>query len=92
MVTKKTDSESSRRLLTRLAAAYGVQTRYRDALGQVREPSQESLLKTLQALGAGVNVLGSRLLEPVTVAWEGELPGLVLRSPLGSRDARVRVR
>jgi 4-alpha-glucanotransferase len=95
MVSKKTHNESSHRLLARLAELYGVQTRYRDALGRGREPSQESLLKTLLALGAEVNGLSGlvsavrvreaevwgTMIEPVIVAWEGVLPGLVLRLP-----------
>ena len=54
MVTRKRQTQSSGRLLARLAELYEVQTRYRDALGHVREPSEESLLKTLLALGAHV--------------------------------------
>ncbi len=95
MVTKNIHNESSHLLLARLAALYGVQTRYRDALGRDREPSLECLLKTLPALGAEVNGLSDvasavrareaeiwgRMIEPVMVAWQGVLPGLVLRLP-----------
>jgi 4-alpha-glucanotransferase len=99
MVTKKTQNESSGSLLARLAELCQVQTRYRDALGHVREPSAESLLKTLLALGAPVEgpaglagavrvreaELWGRVVEPVIVAWEGELPGLTLRLPAAGR-------
>jgi 4-alpha-glucanotransferase len=76
-----------------------VQAGYRDALGHVREPSEESLRKTLLALGARVEgpaglrgairereaELWGRLIEPVLVAWEGDLPGLTLRLPASAR-------
>ena len=78
-----------------------MQTRYRDALGRLREPSEESLLRTLLALGADVNgpaglagavhardaELWGRTMEPVLVAWEGRLPGLMLRLPASARRA-----
>lgn len=105
MVTKKTESESSHRLLARLAEAYGVQTLYRDALGRVREPSEESLLKTLLALGADVNSgrglvralqrreteLWGRVIDPVVLAWEGALPDLTVRLPTGKAADAVRL-
>ena len=103
MVARKSQTQSSRRLLARLAELYGVQIGYRDALGHVRAPSEESLLKTLLALGARVEApaslrravrereaeLWARSIEPVVVAWEGELPGLTLRLPASSRTARL---
>jgi 4-alpha-glucanotransferase len=99
MVTRKRQNESSQRLLARLAELYQVQTRYRDALGHVREPSEESLLRTLLALGAGVGgpaglaeavrtreaEIWGRVLDPVLVAWEGDLLGLTLRLPASGR-------
>jgi 4-alpha-glucanotransferase len=95
MVTRKRQNESSQRLLARLAELYEVQTRYRDALGHAHESSEESLLKTLLALGAGVGgpagladavrmrqaEIWGRMVEPVLVAWEGDPPGLTLRLP-----------
>jgi len=97
MVANKTHNESSRSHLARLTGLYEVQTSYRDALGRRREPSDESLLKTLLALGAHVNgpsglasavrareaELWGRMIEPVVVAWEGALPDVVLRLPSG---------
>ncbi len=105
MVTKNTDGETFRHLLARLAEAYGVQTRYRDATGRVRGPSQESLLKTLLALGAGVNGRGGpegalrereaelrdRVIDPVVIAWEGVLPVLTLRLPGAQAGDPVRL-
>jgi 4-alpha-glucanotransferase len=103
MVTNRAHIESSDPLLARLAELYGVQTRYRDALGREREPSRESLLQTLLALGAEVNglwdlasavrareaELWATMIDPVAVAWEGRLPELALRLPadVGSRSA-----
>ena len=95
MVTKNAESESSGRLLARLAEAYGVQTSYRDVTGRLRGPSTECLLKTLLALGAGVNGRGGlegalrkretelqgRVIAQVVIAWEGALPTLTLRLP-----------
>jgi len=107
MVTKKTHNGSSHRLLARLAELYEVQTRYRDVLGREREPSDETLLKTLLALGAEVNgpsglasavrmreaELWGRMIEPVVVAWEGALPDVLLRLPAGiGRSAATAVR
>jgi 4-alpha-glucanotransferase len=95
MVTQKTSGQSSHRLLSRLASLYGVQTRYRDALGRERQTSVESLLCILRALGARLGdaeprglasavedrerALASRTIEPVVLAWEGILPALPLR-------------
>jgi 4-alpha-glucanotransferase len=71
--------------LRRLAAAYGVQVRYRDALHRWRAPSEEALVAVLRALGADVTGAGDaagalaereraradRLVEPVLVARAG---------------------
>ena len=108
MVTKMTQHDgSSHRLLARLAELYEVQTRYRDARGQERQPSDESLLTTLHALGAEVNGLSDlvsavraresqlwdRMIEPVVVAWGGVLPDLTLRLPAGiGRSAAAPIR
>ena len=96
MVTQKTQNESSRRLLARLAELYGVQTRYRDARGREREPSRREPSQDLARLGrGGGRPLGGspppsgrarprswgRMVEPVVVAWEGVLPALALRLP-----------
>ena len=78
-----------------------MQAGYRDALGCVHQPSEESLLKTVLALGAAVedpaDLSGAlrereaepwgRLVEPVIVAWEGDLPGLALRLPVSARSS-----
>jgi 4-alpha-glucanotransferase len=105
MVTKNTDSDSTRGLLARLADAYGVQTGYRDVAGRLRGPSPESLIKTLLALGAAVNgeqglegalrkreaELRDRVIDPVVVAWEGALPTLNLRLPAARAGDPVRL-
>jgi 4-alpha-glucanotransferase len=84
--------------LKELAGLYGVQTAYHDALGQYREATPESLLAILAALDAPVEgsadvaealkerraELGSQLIEPVVVAWEGGPLELDLR--LGPAD------
>ncbi len=95
MVAKNAHISTSQALLARLAALYGVQTRYRDALGRERVSPDESVIQTLLALGAKVNgtsglesavrsrerELQSRMMEPVVIAWEGVLPDLTFRLP-----------
>jgi 4-alpha-glucanotransferase len=74
-----------RRLLRNLARLYGIETAFKDVWGRWRETSQDTLLRTLQLLGAPVASLGDvpdalrqrrrelwqEVLEPVCVAWEG---------------------
>ena len=105
MVTENTADRTPGGVLARLAGSYGVQLGYRDALGRVREPSRESLLAALRALGADVDGMGGlqgalrereaeaagRLVEPVVVAWDGELPRLGLRLPGGREGVPVRL-
>ncbi|HKI00369.1 MAG TPA: 4-alpha-glucanotransferase [Thermoanaerobaculia bacterium] len=83
-------------LLT-LAGLYGVQTSYRDAMGNHVEARPESLLGVLRALQAPVESLGdvaealrerreelaSRIVEPVVVAWDGHAPAIDLRPANG---------
>lgn len=71
--------------LRRLAGAFGVQVRYRDALHRWRAPSEAALVAILRALGADVTGAGDadaalaqresaradRLVEPVLVARAG---------------------
>ena len=73
--------------LHRLARLYGVQVRYRDGFGVVRESPVETLLAILAQLGAGVSIESEReirsavsarrreiweqLVEPVVVVWIG---------------------
>ncbi len=87
-------------LLSELAALYGIERSYRDVFKRRRTASEESLLATLRALGAAVKEpadvgaalrerrrqLMDRLMEPVTVAWEGKLSSVAIR--LKSKQAR----
>jgi 4-alpha-glucanotransferase len=73
-------------LLRRLARWYGVQTEYRDISRQVCQASPETLLRTLQAMGAPLGGMGDvpqalrqrrqelwqRATPPVVVAWDGD--------------------
>ncbi|MFH1087874.1 MAG: 4-alpha-glucanotransferase, partial [Chloroflexota bacterium] len=85
-------------LLQRLARLYGVQTAYYDVSRRRREASVDSLLAALRALGAPVasleDVPGAwrqynqltwqRLVEPVTVAWDGRPANVKVRLPAGA--------
>jgi 4-alpha-glucanotransferase len=93
--------------LHELAEAHGVQTAYQDATGRRREASAEALLRVLQVLGVPVTRPGDaraalrehrqaqwrRGLEPVTVAWEGERPAVLVHLPAaaGRRDVKLRL-
>ncbi|HEY8766904.1 MAG TPA: 4-alpha-glucanotransferase, partial [Dehalococcoidia bacterium] len=85
--------------LRRLAKLYGVERSYTDAARQRQEStSAESLVDALRALGADVEGKGdiddalrhrqrellSRLVEPVTVAWDGTPPEIKVRLPAGA--------
>lgn len=90
---------SGLRQLRQLASLYGVQTAYYDVLHRRQSASAESLLAVLQALGASVAApedapaalrerkqeIWRRVLEPVTVAWDGDLSGAHGRAPLPVR-------
>lgn len=79
-----------------LARLYGVESSYRDGLGNLRRPEPDKLLPVFRALGAPVErvadcadavrarlkLLWNRPLEPALVAWEGSLRKLRLRLPL----------
>ena len=81
--------------LNQLARLYGVQTAYYDVYHHRQQASTESLLAILRSLGAPIATLQDvpmahrerrqamwqRLLEPVIVAWDGELPEIEVRLP-----------
>jgi 4-alpha-glucanotransferase len=80
--------------LATLARAHGIETVYEDAFGNRREVGTETVCRLLAALGQPVGgpaeaeaILGAALersrsgprpLPPVVVAWDGELPALLL--------------
>jgi 4-alpha-glucanotransferase len=87
-------AERERGQLRELAALYGIQLSYHDALGRLVEAPAESLLAALtvlagppfygmedvgEALAARRAELDSRLIEPVLVAWDGRLSRIALR-------------
>ncbi len=92
--------------LERLAEAWGVAVAYRDLEGRLRRARPEVLLAALRALGAPVarekdvqaaleereRDIGSRLLEPVVVAWEGEPAQFVVRLPAAQPKGRLGLR
>jgi len=94
------------RLLRQLAHLYGVQTVYSDVSHHRRQASREALLAVLQALGAPLatindvpsawrerqQALWQRPLEPVAVAWDGELPTIKVRLPSNVADASLNCR
>lgn len=90
--------------LAALAAECGVVTRYVDIHGVARTPPAEAVLAVLNALGVPVAGVADcdearRLrrdapprLEPVHVAWNGELPVLKATPPPPGAEARIRIR
>ena len=74
--------------LERLAAARGVQARYRAADGRARVASPEALMKILQATG-DPEASPVRPLEPVSVAWAGTRSSIALTVPEGSVHRRA---
>jgi 4-alpha-glucanotransferase len=86
--------------LVELSSLYGVQRRYRDGLGRMREAPDEAVLAVLTALGADLRSpkdagaaaqarrrhVWSQPLDPVLVAWDGEPPVLDLRLPAALAD------
>jgi 4-alpha-glucanotransferase len=87
--------------LVRLAHLYGIQTSYRDMRNRKQDASPESLLAALQVLGAPVRSMDDvkrallwrrqdvwkRTIEPVIVAWEGEVPPITVRTTEGVRGS-----
>lgn len=96
-------SLSNARFLHQLARLYGVQTAYYDGNHHRQQASEESLLAVLRSLGAPVEsledvpsawrerqqVLWQRLLEPVVVAWDGELHAVEVRLPSSAADTNL---
>ena len=89
------------RALLELARLYGIQTSYLDMAKQRRQADPESLLLVLGAMGAGVekiedvgealarrkHELRNRVVEPVMVAWDGQLDGR--RFEFGYHDVEI---
>jgi 4-alpha-glucanotransferase len=98
------NSPSRIRLLYQLGQLYGVQTAYYDVFHCRQQASVESLLAVLRSLGAPVaslqdvpsawrerqQVLWQRVIEPVIVAWNGELLPAKIRLPLSASDANLK--
>ena len=88
-------SVRGRRDLHALARQLGIEVRWRDQDGVTHTCSDETLLATLRMLGVALqrpedaraerqrldHERAARLLEPVTVAWDGEPPVLTVRLP-----------
>jgi 4-alpha-glucanotransferase len=99
-------SPSSARFLHQLARLYGVQTAYYDVNHHRQQASQESLLAVLRSLGAPVanlqdlpsawrqrqQVLWQQVIQPVIVAWNGELLPAKIRLPLSASEANLKCR
>lgn len=83
--------------LRALAAAYGIQAAYTDALGRRRSARDEAVVAALRALGAPLAGAGGaaealrarareiwcRTLEPVQVVWQGRRAALSVRQEAG---------
>lgn len=91
------------RALTALAEAYGIVPGYVDLEGHRRTASPEALYAALRALGAPVAGPGDledalwereerkhlRLVEPVSVSWEGTAPAVEVRPGRAERAHRI---
>jgi len=94
-------SISSFNHLLQLARLYNVQTAYYDVTRRRRQASAESLLGILKALGAPVKSLDDvaaalrerkqalhrRIIEPVTIAWNGKCPVIKVCVPARMADS-----
>ena len=92
--------------LRSLARLYGVQTVYWGIDGKRHDAADEALLGTLRALGAELaepedapraarcrrQELWRTVLEPVTVAWQGEKAAATLRLPADKAEGAYRLR
>ncbi|MDH3283351.1 MAG: 4-alpha-glucanotransferase [Acidobacteriota bacterium] len=92
-----------RERLEELCSLFGVETSFHDVDGRVREASESALVATLGALGAGLDSPGDagdalharrdalerRVIEPVTVAWDGSPPLLAMNVPVSHHGANV---
>jgi 4-alpha-glucanotransferase len=90
-------------LLHHVARLYRIQTEYRDGFGQQRRAPAEAILKVLQTLDAPVEsfedlpgalrerrqTLWQRAIEPVTIAWQAQLPIIQVRLPSRLAEAPV---
>jgi 4-alpha-glucanotransferase len=89
--------------LEQLARLYGVQSSYTDASGRRRRAGRASLVAVLRAMGAAIESsrdavealrsrreeLAAEILEPVTVAWDGEPTPVPVRVPQRMADRRI---
>lgn len=94
-------------MLRKLAASYGVQSRYVDVHGKLTISNPESVISVLQSLGAPLahaedakdalrqrrQALCRRALPPVVPLWDDELPGVrvTLPSRLASRHLSAKL-
>ncbi len=92
--------------LQTLARLWGVNTTYADVWGNARRTSDESVVRTLELLGAPLAHLDDAAdaarsrrqdlwrawIEPVLVAWDGKLRGAGVRFPEALDAERYRVR
>lgn len=98
-------SERVNSALKRLARLYDVQLQYRDYTGTTRHAPAAAVRAVLRALGANLNdsaesiddalkaresELLDRMLEPVVVAWDGEISALQVRIPADEAHRPVR--
>src|SRR5438105_2301967 len=82
--TARVRQAGPRASLRRLAEAAGIQTSYLDVNGRPVRASSETLQKLFDALGAEAQnpqTEAAKILEPVTVAWEGRPWTVRLRLP-----------
>lgn len=95
--------EKEQSTLNSLAQSYGIQVAYTDVLGKRRKGSRESILGVLAALGVPVEGISDvaaalrdrkkslidRRIEPVAVAWNGKVSGLLFYFHRNEEDLRL---
>jgi 4-alpha-glucanotransferase len=104
-VTSGRRAAATRRDLRELARLCGVQTSYRSIEGTRVSSRSEALIGVLRSMGKEIDGpndapeavaaqrldLARRVIEPVTVAWDGRLESVHVQLPSGATDAPIRI-
>jgi 4-alpha-glucanotransferase len=99
-------STKEQRVLQSLAQHYGVQTTYLDVTGKRHRASETAIFEVLKALGAPVATMADlpdalrlklkhvieRRIEPVAVAWNGNVSGMLFYAPRSIQSLGMEMR